>query len=153
MATPRIGNSKVLESRETEDGTTIRRRRVGADGRRFTTYERVELPQLIVEKHSGNREVFDRGKLATSVRRSVGKFLGSDLEVEEVVSRVEQLLRCRSDESVTSEQVGNAVLDVLADKNEVAYVRYASVFLKFKTLDDFEQILRKRRKRREEICG
>lgn len=153
MVASRIGDSKVLESRETDDGTSIRRRRVGADGRRFTTYERIELPHLIVEKRSGNCEVFDRDKLVTSVRRSVGKFLGSDLEVEEVANRVEQLLRCSGEERVTSEQVGNAVLDVLAGKNEVAYVRYASVFLKFKTLDDFEQILRKRREKREEgIC-
>lgn len=147
---PRIGDSKVLESRETEDGTTIRRRRLGADGRRFTTYERIELPQLIVVKTSGNREVFDRDKLATSVKRSVGKFMGSDLEVEEVANQVEKLLRAKGDERVTSEQVGNAVLDVLAGKNEVAYVRFASVFLKFRTLDDFEQILRKRREKREE---
>lgn len=55
--TPRIGDSKVLESRETDDGTTIRRRRVSPDGRRFTTYERIELPQLMVRKRSGNREV------------------------------------------------------------------------------------------------
>ncbi len=147
---PRIGDSKVLESRETEDGTTIRRRRVGRDGRRFTTYERIDLPQLFVLKRHGNRELFVRDKLANSVRRSVGKFMGSDLEVEEVASRVEQLLRDCGEENVTSDQIGNAVLDVLAEKNEVAYVRFASVFLKFKTLDDFEQILRKRRQKREE---
>ncbi len=142
---PRIGDSKVLESRETDDGTTIRRRRVSADGRRFTTYERIELPQLFVRKRSGNREVFDRDKLVTSVKRSVGKFMGSELEVEEVVNEVERLLRQTGHESVSSQEVGNAVLDVLALKNEVAYVRFASVFLKFKTLGDFEQILRERR--------
>lgn len=141
----RIGDSKVLESRETDDGTTIRRRRVSADGHRFTTYERIELPQLYVRKRSGNREIFDRDKLVNSVKRSVGKFMGSELEVEEVVNNVEELLRQTGDEQVTSEQVGNAVLDVLAGKNEVAYVRFASVFLKFKTLGDFERILRERR--------
>ena len=92
-AAPRIGDSKVLESRETDDGTTIRRRRVSADGHRFTTYERIELPQLMVRKRSGNREVFDRDKLINSVRRSVGKFMNSELEVEEVVNRVENHLR------------------------------------------------------------
>lgn len=142
---PRIGNSKVLESRESEDGMAIRRRRVAADGRRFTTYERIELPHLIVQKRSGDKESFDRDKLVTSVRRSVGKFLGSDLEVEEVVNTVEQKLRELGNEVVTSQDVGNTVLDVLADKNDVAYVRFASVYLKFKTLGDFEQILRKRR--------
>lgn len=147
MLAPRIGDSKVLESRETDDGTTIRRRRVSADGHRFTTYERIELPQLIVRKRSGNREVFDRDKLVNSVKRSVGKFMGSELEVEEVVNRVEQLLRQSGEEIVTSEQVGNAVLDALVDKNEVAYVRFASVFLKFKTLGDFERILRERKEK------
>ncbi len=145
---PRIGDSKVLESRETDDGTTIRRRRVDVDGRRFTTYERIELPQLLVRKTSGNREPFERDKLVSSVKRSVGKFMGSELEIEEVVNKVEGLLREQNDEEVTSVQIGNAVLDVLAERNEVAYVRFASVFLKFKTLDDFEQILRKRRERR-----
>lgn len=142
---PRIGDSKVLESRETDDGTTIRRRRVSADGHRFTTYERIELPQLMVKKRSGGKEVFDRDKLTTSVKRSVGKFLGSELEIEEVVNRVEKLLRQGNDDIVTSEQVGNAVLDVLAERNDVAYVRFASVFLDFTTLDDFERILRERR--------
>ena len=128
MICPRIGDSKVLESRETEDGTTIRRRRVSADGRRFTTYERIELPQLYVRKRSGNRELFDRDKLAVAVRRSVGKFMDSELEVEEVVNRVEDLLRGLGEDEVTSQQIGNAVLEVLAERNEVAYVRYASVF-------------------------
>jgi len=142
---PRIGNSKVLESRETEDGSTIRRRRVSPDGHRFTTYERIELPPLIVIKRSGNREIFDRDKLIASVRRSVGKFMESELEIEEVADRVVDLLRAENDEEVTSQQVGEAVLDVLAGRNEVAYVRYASVFMKFKTLDDFKAILQRRR--------
>ena len=120
---------------------------------RFTTYERIELPQLFVRKRSGGREVFDRDKLINSVRRSVGKFMNSELEVEEVVNRVENRLRQCSEEEVTSEQVGNAVLDVLAERNEVAYVRFASVFLKFTTLDDFERILRQRRKKGCEICA
>ncbi len=142
---PRISGSKVLESRETDDGTTIRRRRVTADGRRFTTYERVEQPHLVVLKSSGNREMFDREKLITSARRSVGKFIGSDMEVETVVGKVIALLRSENEEEVTSQQVGDAVLDVLADTNEVAYVRFASVFLKFQTLGDFEKILKQRR--------
>ena len=73
--------------------------------------------------------------------------MGSELEVEEVVGDVEKLLRRAGDDEVTSMQVGNAVLDVLAERNEVAYVRFASVFLDFTTLDDFERILRERRSR------
>lgn len=141
---PRIGDSKVLESRETEDGTTIRRRRVSPDGHRFTTYERIEVPPLNVVKRSGNREVFDRDKLIASVQRSVGKFMKSDLEVEDVADKVVELLREQNDAEVTAQQVGEAVLDVLADRNEVAYVRYASVFMKFKTLDDFKAILQRK---------
>lgn len=145
-ASPRIGGSKVLESRETDDGMTIRRRRVGVDGTRFTTYERIEHPQLRVRKRSGNVELFDRDKLTTAVRRSVGKFIGSDLEVEDVVNKAMDLLRGENEDIVTSQQVGDAVLNVLAESNEVAYVRFASVFLKFKTLDDFENILKERHK-------
>lgn len=144
----RIGDSKVLESRETDDGTTIRRRRITADGRRFTTYERVEMPQLVVIKRCGGRELFDREKLSSAVRRSVGKFIGSDLEVDDVVTQVEHLLRAENDEEVTSQQIGDAVLDVLVERNEMAYVRFASVFLKFKTLGDFEKILKEKRERK-----
>ncbi len=141
---PRIGDSKVLESRETEDGATIRRRRVSPDGYRFTTYERIELPPLTVVKRSGNREIFDRDKLITSIQRSVGKFMKSELEVEAVADQVVELLRAKNDEEVTAQQIGEAVLDVLAGRNEVAYVRYASVFMKFKTLDDFKAILQRK---------
>ena len=145
---PRIGDSKVLESRETDDGATIRRRRVSPDGHRFTTYERIELPPLIVVKRSGNREIFDRDKLIASIQRSVGKFMESELEVEAVADKVVEVLRMENDEEVTAQQVGEAVLDVLAGRNEVAYVRYASVFMKFKTLDDFNAILKRHKDRK-----
>ncbi len=144
----KIGDSKVLESREALDGTMIRRRRVTSDGKhRFTTYERIEMPTLTVLKKSGNKEVFDRDKLMTAVRRSVGKFLDSELEVEEVVDKAIDILYGYNSDQITSEQIGEAVLTVLADMNEVAYVRFASVFKKFKTLDDFEQIIREQRKK------
>lgn len=144
----RIGDSKVLESRETVDGTMIRRRREAKDGRRFTTYERVELPPLTVLKRSGNKEVFDRDKLLLAVRRSVGKFFNSELEVEEVVNRATDILYGLGTDAVTSKQVGEAVLDVLAEVNEVAYVRFASVFREFKTLDDFEKILKEQKRKK-----
>lgn len=147
-AVPRIGDSKVLESRETEDGTTIRRRRVSSDGRRFTTYERIEPIVLMVKKRSGNREPYDRDKLANAVRNSVGKFMSSNLEVEDVVEKVTNLLRDRGDDVVTATEIGSTVLDVLAEQNEVAYIRFASVFGDFKTLDDFEQILKEQKKKK-----
>ncbi len=144
----KIGDSKVLESREALGGTMIRRRRMAPDGSRFTTYERIEMPQLMVRKRSGEREAFDRDKLVTSVRRSVGKFLNSELEIEEVVDKAMEKLYAVGSEHVTSEQIGEAVLEVLGEMNEVAYVRYASVFRKFQTLDEFEEIIKQQKERR-----
>ena len=142
----RIKDSKVLESRESPDGTMIRRRRETSDGKqRFTTYERIEMPQLRVRKRSGAKETFDRDKLQAAVRKSIGKFLNSELEVEEVVQKAVEFLYALGQDTVTSEQIGEAVLEVLANMNEVAYIRYASVFRKFNTLDEFEQIIREQR--------
>ncbi len=143
----RIGDSKVLESRETLDGTMIRRRREAKDGRRFTTYERIEMPPLTVTKRSGNKELYDRDKLLLAVKRSVGKFFNSELEVEEVVSRASDILYGYGTDQISSRQIGEAVLDVLAEVNEVAYVRFASVFREFKTLEDFENILKEQKKK------
>lgn len=144
----KIGDSKVLESREALDGLAIRRRRVSPDGKyRFTTYERIELPQFLVVKKSGEKENFDRDKLFLAVKRSVGKFFQSELEVDAVVSKVEERLYEAGEEEVSSAQIGETILDVLAEVNEVAYVRFASVFRKFKTLADFERIIREQREK------
>ena len=141
----RIGDSKVLESRETVDGNMIRRRRETPDGQRFTTYERIEMPQLTVLKRSGNQEIYDREKLLLAVKRSVGKFFSSELEIEDVVNRASDILYSYGVDQITSKQIGEAVLDVLAEVNEVAYVRFASVFREFKTLEDFEKILKEQK--------
>ena len=145
----KIGDSKVLESRETVDGKMIRRRRESSDGHRFTTYERIEMPPLTVAKRSGNKEIFDRDKLLLAVRRSVGKFFNSELEVEDVVNRAADILYGYGTDEITSGQIGEAVLDVLAEVNEVAYVRFASVFREFKTLEDFENILKEQKKKKQ----
>ena len=141
----RIGNSKVLESRETVDGTMIRRRRESPDGHRFTTYERIEMPQLTVIKRNGNQEIYDRDKLLLAIKRSVGKFFKSELELEAVANKASDILYSYNTDQVTSKQIGEAVLDVLASVNEVAYVRFASVFREFKTLEDFENILKEQK--------
>ena len=142
----KIGDSRVLESRESADGITIRRRRETTDGKhRFTTYERIEHPHLAVVKKDGARDLFDREKLATAIRRSVGKFFKSEVEVENIITRVEERLYELGENEVMSTQVGDFVLDELAVCNEVAYVRFASVFHKFETLDDFVMILEQRR--------
>lgn len=144
----KIGDSRVIESRESSDGLTIRRRRESLDGKhRFTTYERIERPNLVVIKKDSTRELFDREKLSTAVKRSVGKFFASELEIEDIVDRVEDALYASGDGEVASRKIGDLVLDELAERNEVAYVRFASVYHEFKTLDEFEEILKQRRKK------
>ena len=145
--TYKIGDSRVLESRESADGITIRRRRETMDGKhRFTTYERIEHPNLAVIKKDGSRELFDREKLTGAIRRSVGKFFKSEVEIEEIINNVEERLYELGENEVPSQQIGEFVLSELAAKNEVAYVRFASVFHKFKTLDDFVKILEQNKK-------
>lgn len=148
MASYNIGDSKVIESREVSDGVTIRRRRESPDGKRFTTYERVEKPNLAVVKKDGVRELFDRDKLSNAIKRSVGKFFASEVEVEEMISEIEEALYAIGENEITSKQIGDKVLDELAMRNEVAYVRFASVYHEFKTLDDFVSILEQRRQKR-----
>lgn len=144
----KIGDSRVIESRESSDGLTIRRRRESLDGKyRFTTYERIERPNLVVIKKDNTRELFDREKLSTAVKRSVGKFFASEMEIEDIVDRVEDALYASGDGEVASRKIGDLVLDELAERNEVAYVRFASVYHEFKTLDEFEEILKQRRKK------
>ena len=139
-----IGNSRVIESREVSDGAAIRRRRETPDGKRFTTYERIEKPNLAVIKKNGDRELFDRVKLANSTRRSVGKFFKSEEEVDEIITVVEDALYALGETEITSKQIGDQVMDELAERNEVAYIRFASVYHEFKNLDDFVAILAQR---------
>lgn len=140
-----IGDSRVIESREVSDGVTIRRRREAPDGTRFTTYERIEKPNLAVVKKNGSRELYDREKLSIAIKRSVGKFFNSEVEIEEMIDVIENSLYDFGENEVTSKQIGDKVLDELAERNEVAYVRFASVYQEFKTLDDFVKILEERR--------
>lgn len=148
----RIGDSKVLESREVSDGKAIRRRRETLDGKyRFTTYERIERPNLAVVKKSGARELFDREKLSGAIKQSVGKFFASEIEVERIINDIEDAVYAVGEPEVSSHAIGDIVLDVLASKSEVAYVRFASVYHDFKTLDEFEGILAQRRQLNEQM--
>ena len=141
MTKHNIGDSRVIESRESPDGVTIRRRRESPNGKRFTTYERIEKPNMAVVKKSGVRELFDREKLSIAIKRSVGKFFVSEVEVEEMISEIEDAIYAIGENEISSRQIGEIVLEELLKRNEVAYVRFASVFHKFKTLDDFVKIL------------
>ncbi len=149
MAQYKIGDSRVVESREVGDGVTIRRRREAPDGTRFTTYERIEKPNLAVIKKDGARELFDREKLATAIKRSVGKFFSSEVEVEEMIDEIESALYNLGENEITSRQIGDKVLEELAVRNEVAYVRFASVYHEFKTLEDFVHILEKSKQKKD----
>lgn len=149
MAQLKIGDSRVVESREVGDGVTIRRRRESPDGKRFTTYERIEKPNLAVIKKDGVRELFDRDKLAVAIKRSVGKFFSSEVEVEEMIDEIEDALYNLGENEITSRQIGDKVLEELAVRNEVAYVRFASVYHEFKTLEDFVKILEETRSKKQ----
>ncbi len=144
-------SSKVVESRDASDGDAIRRRRECLEcAHRYTTYERVERPNLAVVKKDGTRELFDRHKLFAAIHRSVGKFLTSELEIEELVSQVENELYALGESEVNSRQIGDLILSQLASRNEVAYVRFASVYREFKSVEEFEQTLRALRTKRSE---
>lgn len=135
-------DTKVIESRDAGEGDSIRRRRECLScGYRYTTYERIERPNLAIVKKKGERELFDRHKLSAAILRSVGKFLRSDVEVEEIVSFVEDELYALNEGEVSSKTIGDLVLKELAKRNAVAYVRFASVYRGFSSLEEFEQAI------------
>ena len=135
-------DTKVIESRDVAEGQAIRRRRMCTEcGYRFTTYERIERPQLIVVKNDGTRELFNRTKLLAGLYRAAEKTVLTSLQLERLVSEVEQDLYACGEQEVTSAKIGNLVMDRLAQLNEVAYVRFASVYRRFKDIAGFEKEL------------
>jgi len=129
----------VVDSRLADEGVAIRRRRECLDcGRRFTTFERVEEQPLWVVKRSGQREPFDRAKLIAGVQAASKNRPVSDDELQELAQQVEEVLRMDSTEP-TTEQVGVAVLEQLKALDEIAYVRFASVYKGFEDLGDFQR--------------
>lgn len=135
-------DTKVIESRDVTDNQAIRRRRVCIQcGYRFTTYERVERPQLIVVKNDGTRQLFSRQKLLDGLYRACEKTPVSALQLERLVAEIEQQLYACGDSEVASAKVGELVMDRLMHLNEVAYVRFASVYRRFKDIAGFEKEL------------
>ncbi|HUY84921.1 MAG TPA: transcriptional regulator NrdR [Candidatus Dormibacteraeota bacterium] len=133
---------KVIESRDVAEGQAIRRRRMCSScGHRFTTYERLERPQLIVIKNDGKRELFNRSKLLAGLYRACEKTAVTSLELEKLVDSIEQELYACGDQEVRSTRIGELVMDQLARLNEVAYVRFASVYRRFKDIASFEEEL------------
>jgi transcriptional repressor NrdR len=132
-------DDKVVDSRQADDGLAIRRRREClACGRRFTTFERVEEAALIVVKRSGHAEPFDRAKVVGGLRAATKNRPITEEQMESVAAEVEESVRMLGPE-VTSQQVGMAVLDRLRVLDEVAYVRFASVYKGFEDVDDFQR--------------
>ncbi|MBO4107872.1 transcriptional regulator NrdR [Streptococcus suis] len=135
--------SSVVDSRQAEDGNTIRRRReCESCEHRFTTYERIEEKTLVVVKKDGTREQFSREKIFNGIIRSAQKRPVSSHEIDEVVNRIEQKVRSQSDTEVESDVIGNLVMEELVELDEITYVRFASVYRSFKDVGELENLLK-----------
>ena len=134
--------SRVVDSRQSEDGTTIRRRRECENcGRRFTTYERVEHIPLMVVKKDQTREAFDSAKLRSGIVKACEKRPVPLDRIEGLVREIEQRLNNEPDSEVTSKRIGELVMDGLKSLDEVAYVRFASVYRQFRDIQSFRDEL------------
>lgn len=137
-----LADTKVIESRDVTDGQAIRRRRECTNCQyRFTTYERVERPQLVVIKNNGNRELFNREKLLAGLYRACEKTPVTNLQLESLAAEIEQALYDCGDSEIPSAKIGQLVMEQLSSLNEVAYVRFASVYRRFKDIAGFEREL------------
>jgi len=135
-------NHRVLESRVTEAGQSIRRRRDCLNcQRRFTTYERIEFLPITVLKQNGDRECFDRSKLLRGMVQACHKTGISTVQLEALVDEIESELQQRTSREVTSLEIGELVLHHLKSLSEVAYVRFASVYRQFQSIRDFVDTL------------
>ena len=132
-------DTQVKDSRPTEDGTAIRRRRVCVQcGGRFTTFERVQLRELTVLKRSGRRVPFDRDKLMRSVQVALRKRPVDPDRVERMVSGIVRQLESRGEQEIPAQEIGELVMEALKNLDAVAYVRFASVYRDFSEAKDFE---------------
>ena len=135
-------DTQVKDSRPTEDSTVIRRRRVClACNFRFTTFERVQLRELVVIKRNGRRVPFDRDKLLRSVQIALRKRPVEPERVDQVVSKIVRELESQGESEISSETIGETVMEALRGLDDVAYVRFASVYRNFREAKDFETVL------------
>lgn len=134
-----FADTKVIESREVADGESTRRRRKCPQcDTRFTTYERRERPQLIVIKQDNSRQLFDRNKLLAGLHRACEKTPVTNLQLEQLVANIENKLLGQGEPEISSRDIGELVMDELANLSEVAYVRFASVYRRFDDITGFE---------------
>ncbi|MBR3076591.1 MAG: transcriptional regulator NrdR [Oscillospiraceae bacterium] len=146
MKCPHCGfqESKVVDSRHSEDGTSIRRRRECLNcQKRFTTYETVESLPIIVVKRDNSRQPFDRNKIMNGMLRACEKRPVSMQDLENAVNEIESLVQNSLEREITTEFIGEQVMEKLKSLDEVAYVRFASVYRQFKDIHSFMQELNK----------
>ena len=136
-------DTSVVDSRPTEDGTAIRRRRVcGCERKeRFTTFERVQFRELTVVKNNGRKEPFDRDKVAKSINISLRKRPIDSESIEKFISKIVRNLEGLGENEIPTSTIGKFVMKGLANLDQVAYVRFASVYKNFKEAKDFEQFI------------
>ena len=135
-------DSQVKDSRPTEDGASIRRRRSCQEcGARWTTFERVQLRELTVTKKGGKKEPFDRDKLARSLKIALQKRPVEEEQIERIVNSIQRRLESLGESELPSKVIGEIVMDVLSDLDQVAYVRFASVYRNFREAKDFEKFI------------
>ncbi len=138
------GDTQVKDSRPTEENATIRRRRYCPEcGSRFTTFERVQLRELSVLKKDGEKVLFDREKLMRSLRIALRKRPVEDDRIERIVNSIQRRLETLGENEIPTKVVGEMVMDYLADLDQVAYVRFASVYRNFREAKDFEDFVGK----------
>ena len=137
-------NTRVIDSRPADDGSSIRRRRVCDEcGKRFTTYEKVETIPLIVIKKDNNRETYDRSKIEQGVLRACHKRPISASQITQLVDEVETEVVNLEEKEIPSTLIGGKVMEKLKDLDSVAYVRFASVYREFKDINSFMEELKK----------
>lgn len=139
-----FADTKVIDSRAQDDNSVIRRRRVCEKcGKRFTTYERVDMIPITVIKRDGTREIFDKAKLQNGIMKSCNKRPVTAQQIQKLVDDIENTLAGSGEREVESNQLGNMVIERLKDLDEVAYVRFASVYRQFKDINSFIDELEK----------
>ena len=137
------GETSVVDSRPTEDGTAIRRRRLCICGERFTTFERIQIRELMVVKKNGRKSTFDRDKLAKSIYIALKKRPIDTDTVERFVSKITRELEEMGHAEIQSNVIGKMVMDGLKEMDKIAYIRFASVYTNFKEVEEFEKYVGK----------
>lgn len=146
-------DTRVIDSRPADQDTSIRRRRIcDACGKRFTTYEKIETIPLVVIKKDNNREPYNRAKIEGGIVRACYKRPISNDQIKRAVDEIETDIFSREEKEISTREIGGLVMKKLKDLDQVAYVRFASVYREFKSVDDFMSELKGMLSKEEEPC-